>query len=465
MPSCEAFAHSRNQANVDTLHALLQEYGVTSNGFLPEAPPLERLRSYYYSPWESLVDSLPTLLRERTVRLHIERLPVLSTDHLVTEQEWRRACVILGFLAHAYVWGGDVAAGVLPPPITVPFLEVSKNLGIPPVATYATLNLWNFRTTNSASDFTDLDSLHALHTFTGTEDESWFYMVSVAMEAQGAYIIPIMLNALAAAKEHDYLTSTHALAELATCIGKLASLLDRMDEKCNPSVFYHQIRPFLAGSKNMAAAGLPKGVFYDECDGKGQWRQLRGGSNGQSSLIQFLDIALGVGHVSHGNSDPDKATTRPTSSGKGVSFHEEVRDYMPTPHRRFLQHVSELFPGGMRKCVAEMQPAPADGNSLSAEQLALQEAFQTATRALAEFRNKHLQIVTRYILIPSRQPNGSKGVNLATASSRLKFVSGAEGRTGIMRIEGELTGTGGTALLPFLKQSRDETIQAGQLPL
>jgi indoleamine 2,3-dioxygenase len=28
---------------------------------------------------------------------------------------------------------------------------------------------------------------------------------------------------------------------------------------------------------------------------------------------------------------------------------------------------------------------------------------------------------------------------------------------------GELTGTGGTALLPFLKQSRDETFQAGRL--
>jgi indoleamine 2,3-dioxygenase len=91
---------------------------------------------------------------------------------------------------------------------------------------------------------------------------------------------------------------------------------------------------------------------------------------------------------------------------------------------------------------------------------AVEEAFQTATRALAEFRNKHLQMVTRYIIIPSRQPNGSQGVNLATVSSRLKEPSAAGG---MPPGGGELTGTGGTALLPFLKQSRDETFQAGQL--
>ncbi len=91
---------------------------------------------------------------------------------------------------------------------------------------------------------------------------------------------------------------------------------------------------------------------------------------------------------------------------------------------------------------------------------AVRDAFEAATRALAEFRGKHLQMVTRYIIIPSRQPNGNTGVNLATASSKLKVSpSLPEG----MHTGRELTGTGGTALLPFLKQSRDETLQAGQL--
>ncbi|KAK4039478.1 Indoleamine 2,3-dioxygenase [Parachaetomium inaequale] len=456
--------------NPDTPPLSLDDYAVTSNGFLPSDPPLKKLPSPYYAPWESLIESLSTSLAHKTLRHEVDQLPVLSTDHLATEQEWRRACVVLGFLAHAYIWGGDAAAEVLPPQIALPLLAVSHHHGIPPVATYASVNLWNFHPPSS-SDPTDLDALHALHTFTGTPDESWFYMVSVAMEARGAYLIPLMLRALDAVRSRQHQTVASALEEMASCIGALGILLDRMDERCSPQVFYHRIRPFLAGSKNMAAAGLPRGVFYDEGSGRGEWRQLRGGSNGQSSLVQFLDVVLGVEHAATGSSTPD-TTGRYSGSGQrklgqgqgpaGVSFHQEVRGYMPAPHRRLLEDVAARYPGGMRKGVGELLAVGEGEEGLSEEQVAVREAFQAATGALAEFRNKHLQMVTRYIIIPSRQPNWCQGVNLATASSKVKGLSATEGRA-VPAGGGELTGTGGTALLPFLKQSRDETFQAGRL--
>jgi indoleamine 2,3-dioxygenase len=81
-----------------------------------------------------------------------------------------------------------------------------------------------------------------------------------------------------------------------------------MYEKCSPPIFYHQIRPFLAGSKNMAAAGLPDGVFYDTGNGNGKWRQHSGGSNAQSSLIQFFDIVLGIEHRSTGERSSNAGT-------------------------------------------------------------------------------------------------------------------------------------------------------------
>lgn len=71
-------------------------------------------------------------------------------------------------------------------------------------------------------------------------------------------------------------------------------------------VFYHQLRPLLAGSKNMATVGLPNGVFYDVGDGQGEWRQYSGGSNAQSSLIQLFDIALGIQHVASGEVEGNK---------------------------------------------------------------------------------------------------------------------------------------------------------------
>lgn len=100
-------------------------------------------------------------------------------------------------------------------------------------------------------------------------------------------------------------TVSQCLLEFADGVQEIGRILERTNEECDPDVFYHQIRPLLAGSKNMSAAGLPNGVFYDEGDGKGQWREYSGGSNAQSSLIQFLDIVLGVEHFH----------TKPSNSG------------------------------------------------------------------------------------------------------------------------------------------------------
>lgn len=135
-----------------------------------------------------------------------------------------------------------------------------------------------------------------LYTFTGTPDEAWFYQISIAIEARGAHIIPVMLRAMDAVRMDDPSTVASCLLEFVTCLKESGDILERMYEKCSPEVFYHQIRPLLAGSKNMSSAGLPNGVFYEDYNGKGQWRQYSGGSNAQSSLIQFFDVILGVEH-------------------------------------------------------------------------------------------------------------------------------------------------------------------------
>lgn len=315
---------------------------------------------------------------------------------------------------------------ILPPQITVPFLRVSSHLEVPAVLTYAGANLWNFSC--SGNDFTNLDNLTLPISFTGSESESWFLLISVAMEAKAAGILQTMMAALEAVKTRDYDVVTSALVELRGCIEGVGALLERMYEKCDPMVFYHKIRPFLAGSMNMEESGLPKGVFYDEGDGKGEWRQYRGGSNGQSSLIQFFDVVLGVEHHTHG---------KPGQK----SFHTEVREYMPGPHKRFLVHVARM--GSIRE-LALVEPA-------GEEQQRLREAYTAATDALSEFRNKHIKIVTRYIILPSKQPwTGGSRTNLASSSSSRK------GEQGLM-------GTGGTQLIPFLRTSRDETKEAGKL--
>jgi indoleamine 2,3-dioxygenase len=115
-----------------------------------------------------------------------------------------------------------------------------------------------------------------------------------------------MLKAMDAAQSDEPEVVSLALVKFAQCVKEIGVILKRMNEECSPDVFYNQIRPFLAGSKNMLLAGLPKGVFYDEGEGKGEWRQYSGGSNAQSSLIQFFDVALGVEHSLTGASKGSK---------------------------------------------------------------------------------------------------------------------------------------------------------------
>ena len=91
----------------------LADYGVSPEyGFLPSEPPLDLLPDPYYADWEWIVGHLQALLTSRRIRDSVDRMPLLSTTYLNSEPEWRRAYVVLGFILHAYVWGGRAPAEV-----------------------------------------------------------------------------------------------------------------------------------------------------------------------------------------------------------------------------------------------------------------------------------------------------------------------------------------------------------------
>lgn len=414
-----------------SLNVNLNDFGISSqNGFLPDQLPLWRLPDTYYGAWEKIVDQLPSLLKRNRLRQAVDQLSVLSASRLGVENEWQRAYVLLSFMTHGYLWGGEKPSDGLPAAITVPFLEVSSHLSLPPTATYSALNLWNF-TALPNTDLSNIDNLSILHTFTGTNDEAWFYLISVVIEARGASLIRTMLEAIDAVRANDSEVIVQSLLTFSASVQEISAILNRMYERCDPEIFYHKIRPFLAGSKNMSVAGLPNGVFYDEGNGEGKWRQYSGGSNAQSSLIQFFDIVLGVEHKATRNA---KVMAGDVEAKYG--FISEMRNYMPGAHRQFLQHIESVT--NIRDYVK---------NSACSDDVVA--AYDLAVARVATFRDAHIQIVTRYIILPSRkapvpQSCDSAGLNLAVASSNQTAMEG-------------LSGTGGTEMMPFLKQCRDET--------
>lgn len=93
----------------------LGKYAVTKNAFLPGESPATSFSDTYYEPWEQIVQILPDLINRGQIRNAVLQMPILSTDQLATEAEWRRAYSLLAFLTHAYIWGGDKPSEVCIP--------------------------------------------------------------------------------------------------------------------------------------------------------------------------------------------------------------------------------------------------------------------------------------------------------------------------------------------------------------
>jgi indoleamine 2,3-dioxygenase len=278
-------------------------------------------------------------------------------------------------------------------------------------------------------------------TFTGSLDESWFYLVSTAIEATAGPIIPMMVEAIGAARRKDSATVTECLRSFAERLDDLGALLERMYESCDPHIFYHRIRPFLAGSKNMASAGLPNGVKFDDGTGTQPYVQFSGGSNAQSSVIQFFDIVLGVEHRPTGEKRSDSSDSEGPVPAPTHNFIIDMRQYMPGPHRRFLEHMEQV--ANIREYVV--------GNR---KNRALVIAFDAALAMLRALRDKHIQMVSRYIIVKSRESrSNSRSLSPKQAAGQVMNIANALHRGDSKK----LRGTGGTALISFLKQARDET--------
>lgn len=432
----------------------LEDFNISpTTGFLPAELPLQCLPDPVYDRWERIISNFQSLILSKRLRQVIDRLPVIPATHLYTDPEWRRAYSILTFLAHGYIWGGEKPAERLPPAITYPLLQVSQHLELPPVATYAGLCLWNFKPIFFSDDL-NLDNLSTLATFTGSLDEQWFYLVSVAIEARGGSTIPMMLDAIQAARDGDVLTVTQSLQKLAEVLDELGTLLLRMYENCDPHVFYHRIRPFLAGSKNMQDAGLPHGVFYDNGTRSSSWRQYGGGSNAQSSLLQFFDIILGIEHRPTGSkaTDASESETEPGQTPKPRhNFIHEMRQYMPGPHKRFLQTVESI--ANIREFVER-----------NYRNRNLTVAYDACLAMLRSLRDKHIQLVSRYIIVKSREARSASRSRGEARSPDAAPVTRGRGLAAVdykssngAAKQKKIRGTGGTALIPFLKQARDET--------
>ena len=93
--------------------------------------------------------------------------------------------MLLSYLGHAYVWGGGAPVDRLPAALAVPWHTIANRLGRPPVLSYASYALHNWRRIDPNGPIA-LGNIALQQNFLGGQDEEWFILVHVDIEAHAA---------------------------------------------------------------------------------------------------------------------------------------------------------------------------------------------------------------------------------------------------------------------------------------
>jgi indoleamine 2,3-dioxygenase len=212
----------------------LSDYEISpEQGFLPQDP----LGDLPDSPTlNDLGHELPKLLSARTVRRFIDEQRQLlpSIPPTWRTEVYRAAMRILSFAGHAYIWEvPDQPAAKLPPQLAKPWHEISQHLGRPPVLSYASYALDNWRRLDRSKPV-QLDNIVLLQNFLGGLDEEWFVVVHIQIEREAGPGLAGLLRAMRGAIEDKQNEVLLGLKSLALAQTAMRDTLLRMKERCDP---------------------------------------------------------------------------------------------------------------------------------------------------------------------------------------------------------------------------------------
>ena len=337
--------------------------GLNYYGFLSEDIPLARLSGAFES-WECMVDDFPSIIKSGKLREKVDQLPLVTVNDLSLpdKQHWQRAYCVLSFISQGYICEDDQCIS-LPKQLAIPLVDVSSKLGLPPSPCYAAFILWNWRLKNPDEPVSTHNFKTAL-SFTGSEDEEWFYLIHIRIELAAASGIKAVVACIEAMKKDDEQKVAQCLNIVTECISDIISIMKEMRQKCVPDTFYNDFRKFLS---------RPKGIKYKGTSDPEAMCKYPGASGVQSSIIPLFDIFLGIEYE---------------EEGQVKSFLDKMRWHMPREHRQFLLEMSNEM------SVREYAINHPSNNAIS-------EAYDGCIEKLLTFRKEHIIMVTSYIIIPS----------------------------------------------------------------
>ncbi len=345
---------------------------------------------------------LPRTLLTGRIRKHLEALPVLDLARFCAEApevEIRTAMVRYSFLVQAYVWGEPHAPAVLPAQLAASIWQLARRLGQQPLLPYSAYVLDNWDRLDRSGPIA-LDNIGMIQNFLAGQDEAWFVLVHVVIEARAGEMLAQIPQVIEAADRGDENAVEAGLAICNRVWNDVNAIFERMPERCDPYVYFHRVQPYIHGLKDNPA--LAQGLIYEGvAETGGRPHAFRGQTGSQSSIVPSMDALLGIGHAA----DPLR------------TFLDELHIYRPPAHRTFVDEVRAR--SGLRGFIQK------------AGSQVLRELYNTCLTSLARFRTRHLEYAASYI---AKQHKDSAGND-----------------TDI--------GTGGTPFIKYLKKHRDEAEQ------
>ncbi len=378
---------------------LLAQFEVSEkSGFLPENDPLETLGSDFQN-WESVAQNLPKYLVGDSLRKTVDELKQFPTDKLKSRAEEERAMLLLSYIGHGYVWGEKKVIDNIPSTLAVPWHALAKKLGRPPVLSYASYALHNWKRLDKNRPVA-LGNIALIQNFLGGIDEEWFILIHVEIEQLATAAIralPLVQDAVA---KNDASEANKQLQNIAKSAAQMYDTLVRMTENCDPYIYYNRVRPYIHGWKNNPA--LPNGLTYKGVkEYNNQPQQFRGETGAQSSIVPCLDAVLGIGH----------------EDGPLKQHLLEMREYMPPKHRDFMAHIDNG--PSVRDLVIKNKN----------NDQPLRNIYNECVTTLEKFRALHLKYAASYIQQQSQTDSANPNA----------------------------VGTGGTPFMKYLEKHRGET--------
>ena len=334
-------------------------------GFLPQQDPLTVFPpGSPYSILDVVGRDLPSLLQDKKFRHYAKTLKIPPWQHLSTNTTLpglRLYYLRLGFLASAYInQVGQESCKILPANIAVPLANVCKILKRPPILSYDGYALYNWRRFQQDQPI-ELGNIDTLQNFVHLYDEHWFILVHVEIEAIAADILAAIERIYTALNNESEPDITNNLWQINTAIERQVNVLKRIPEKMDPELYFKTFRPYIRFFENVVFEGVDQRTI-----------NFRGETGAQSSVIPVLVALLKIPH----------------QSSVLTEHLQDMRNYMPERHRRYLEQVSAM--SNIRK-------------------MADRVAFNAILDNLIEFRKVHFSWAIEYIHKYVKDARGTGG--------------------------------------------------------